>query len=79
MGGGSVPLGEVDRENWKNLAICKRDNASMIDLLVPGICLTLPVKLCFAAMKNNFHTGDIIFGHLDVPDCHISMAAWLSQ
>jgi len=59
----SVPLGEVDGVSMKNFAICKQDNASAIDLLVQGICLTLTVKLCFAAMKNNFLMSDIIFGH----------------
>jgi len=75
----SVPLGEADGASLKNFAICKRDNASAIELLVPGICLKLTVELCFAAMKNNFRTRDIILGHLDVPDCHISVTVWLSQ
>jgi len=37
----SVPLGEADRVSWTNLAILKRNNASAIELLVPGICLRL--------------------------------------
>ena len=74
-----VSLGAAPGASRRNLFIWNRDKASATALLVPGMCLTLIVKLYRAAMKNSLRTRDMSFGHLEEPDCHMLVIAMLSQ
>ena len=51
-----------------NRAIWKRDRASAVGLLIPGMCLKATLKPFFAAVRNKALIRDMIVGAGDVPD-----------
>ena len=65
--------------SFRNLSICKRDNASAILFLTPAICMAVYAKLCVAATNVNLRISLMMSAHLDLPLFRMWTAASLSQ
>ena len=73
MAGVEVGLSSAVGIKSLNRAIWKRDRASAVGLLIPGMCLKATLNPFFAAVRNRALISDIIVGAGDVPDAQ----AWV--